>query len=131
MKISSHIVKILFLIILFTSSCSPNRLYSPKPFAITKSTNQDKVKLAILEVLNKRKWKVKKELLEFIEAKRRDKQYNATIRIHFDRRQVRIRYFDSENLNYIFEDKVRKIHPKYNKWIKVLEKDLLRTLKDV
>lgn len=52
--------------------------------------------------------------------------YSATVNIHYDSRNVRIAYADSENLNY--DAKNKTIHGTYNRWVRSIEKRVRKNL---
>ncbi|MDQ7008232.1 MAG: hypothetical protein Q9Q40_13485 [Acidobacteriota bacterium] len=55
---------------------------------------------------------------DLIEATLRIRSHTLTVRIHFDKKQVRINYYDSINLNYRkYRSGAKNIHPNASKWM--------------
>ncbi len=58
------------------------------------------------------------------------RKHTATIRLLFDAKRVQIEYVESTNLGFK-DGKVKKIHNRYNFWIRTIEKDIkVRLSKD-
>jgi hypothetical protein len=83
---------------------------------------------AIKSALIERQWTIQEEENGVIEAKLFVRSHTAEIRIPFDKNYVNIQYISSTNLLYDEKQGVRHIHRNYNKWIKLLERDITNRL---
>jgi hypothetical protein len=83
---------------------------------------------AIKSALIEREWTIQREEGGVIEAKLFVRSHTAEIRIPFDKEYVNIQYVSSTNLLYDEKKGVRYIHRNYNKWIKLLERDITNRL---
>jgi hypothetical protein len=63
-----------------------------------------------------------------IEANIPVRSHAVEIRIPFDMQYIRIQYVSSTNLLYDEENGIKSIHRNYNKWIKLLERDIISRL---
>jgi hypothetical protein len=83
---------------------------------------------AIKSALIEREWTIQRVENGVIEAKLFVRSHTADIRIPFDKDYVHIQYVSSTNLLYDEKQGVKQIHRNYNKWIKLLERDITNRL---
>jgi hypothetical protein len=83
---------------------------------------------AIKSALVAREWTFQREENGVIEAKLFVRSHTADIRIPFDTEYVSIQYVSSTNLLYDEKHGIKYIHRNYNKWIKLLERDIANRL---
>jgi hypothetical protein len=83
---------------------------------------------AIKSALIAREWTVQREENGVIEAKLLVRSHTADIRIPFNKDSVYIQYVSSTNLLYDEKQGIKYIHRNYNKWIKLLERDIANRL---
>jgi hypothetical protein len=79
---------------------------------------------AIKSALIAREWTVQREENGVIEAKLFVRSHTADIRIPFNKDSINIQYVSSTNLLYDKKQGIKYIHRNYNKWIKLLERDI-------
>jgi hypothetical protein len=75
-----------------------------------------------------REWTFQREENGVIEAKLFVRSHTAEIRIPFETEYVNIQYVSSTNLLYDEKHGIKYIHRNYNKWIKLLERDIANRL---
>jgi hypothetical protein len=92
------------------------------------AVSMDDIARAIKSGLVAREWTVQREENGVIEAKLFVRSHTAEIRIPFDKEYVNIRYVSSTNLLYEEKQGIKHIHRNYNKWIKLLERDIASKL---
>jgi hypothetical protein len=83
---------------------------------------------AIKSGLIARDWTVQREENGVIEAKLFVRSHTADIRIPFNKDSINIQYVSSTNLLYDEKQGIKYIHRNYNKWIKLLERDIANRL---
>ena len=83
---------------------------------------------AIKSALIAREWTVQREENGVIEAKLFVRSHTADIRIPFNKDSIYIQYVSSTNLLYDEKQGIKYIHRNYNKWIKLLERDIANRL---
>ena len=83
---------------------------------------------AIKSGLVAREWTVQREENSVIEAKLFVRSHTAEIRIPFNKDYINIQYVSSTNLLYDEKNGIKYIHRNYNKWIKLLERDIANRL---
>jgi hypothetical protein len=83
---------------------------------------------AIKSALIAREWTVQREGNGVIEAKLFVRSHTADIRIPFNKDSINIQYISSTNLLYDEKHGNKYIHRNYNKWIKLLERDIFNRL---
>jgi hypothetical protein len=83
---------------------------------------------AIKSALITREWTVQREGNGVIEAKLLVRSHTADIRIPFNKNSINIQYISSTNLLYDEKQGIKYIHSNYNKWIKLLERDITNRL---
>jgi len=119
---------LIVLALLTTVSCTSKRMYTPNriiPATIT--ADQDQVKQAILKNLVARKWEVQRISPGLIQAQITVREeFHAEIDIEYSASFYKIVYRDSRELDY----KDGKIHKNYIRWVRLLDKGILRELRD-
>jgi hypothetical protein len=88
----------------------------------------EEIAKAIKSALIAREWTVQREESGVIEAKLFVRSHTADIRIPFNKDSVYIQYVSSTNLLYDERQGIKYIHRNYNKWIKLLERDISNRL---
>ena len=83
---------------------------------------------AIKSALIAREWTVQREENGVIEAKLFVRSHTADIRIPFNKDSINIHYVSSTNLLYDEKQGIKYIHRNYNKWIKLLEREITNRL---
>ncbi|EPL08782.1 hypothetical protein [Pseudomonas sp. CF161] len=119
---------LIVLALLTTVSCTSKRMYTPnRIIPATISADQDQVKQAILKNLVARKWEVQRISPGLIQAQITVRQeFHAEIDIEYSASFYKIVYRDSRDLDY----KDGKIHKNYIRWVRLLDKGILRELRD-
>ncbi|BCQ58832.1 hypothetical protein PBOI14_05820 [Pseudomonas sp. Boi14] len=93
----------------------------------TIQADQEQVKQAILKNLVARKWTVQRISPELIQAEITVRQqFHAEIDIQYSASYYKIVYRDSRDMDY----KDGKIHKNYIRWVRLLDKGILRELRD-
>jgi hypothetical protein len=115
--------------------CVPSRSFGSRVEPIYDATirvpataKMDDIAKAIKSALIAREWTMQREENGVIEAKLFVRSHTADIRIPFDKEYVHIQYVSSTNLLYDEKQGVKHIHRNYNKWIKLLERDITNRL---
>lgn len=119
---------LIVLALVTTVSCTSKRMYTPnRIIPATISADQDQVKQAILKNLVARKWEVQRISPGLIQAQITVRQeFHAEIDIEYSASFYKIVYRDSRDLDY----KDGKIHKNYIRWVRLLDKGILRELRD-
>jgi hypothetical protein len=92
------------------------------------AVKMEDVARAIKSGLVAREWTVQREENGVIEAKLFVRSHTADIRIPFDKEYVNFQYVSSTNLLFDEKHGIKYIHRNYNKWIKLLERDITSKL---
>ena len=88
--------------------------------------SEEKVKQAIVAALQKREWTVQRLSPQLVQAEITVRnQFYAAIDIRYTRNSYAITYRDSRDLGY----KDGKIHRNYNRWVSMLDRDILAGLR--
>jgi hypothetical protein len=88
--------------------------------------SEEKVKQAIVAALQKREWTVLRQSPQLVQAEITVRnQYYAAIDIRYTRNSYAITYRDSRDLGY----KDGKIHRNYNRWVSMLDRDIMAGLR--
>lgn len=104
-------------------------MYQPEPVKVWNGMNQRQVGDTIIQALTKRGWQVVSRTNGRITAKINRSRHEARIEVRYSRRQAKVSYLTSRELNYhVDETGQPRIHARYNKWIENIEKDLARAL---
>ena len=106
-------------------------LYNPDPIPVPYGKNLERVKSDIHKSLLDKGWLVKhlgpgRLEAKQIDAGRGDKVYAAAIDIQYDAKRVRIAYKESRGLDY--DKKKGEIDSRYTRWIRKLEKNVIKFL---
>lgn len=119
---------LIVLALLSVTACTSKRMYTPnRVIPATIQTDQEQVKQAILKNLVARKWTVQRISPELIQAEITVReQFHAEIDIQYSASYYKIVYRDSRDLDY----KDGKIHKNYIRWVRLLDKGILRELRD-
>ena len=104
-------------------------LYTPPTIVLPKSQNTATVRTKILQSLKRTGWIVEKNWAKTNQARAQRKTDIARVNIHYNNKNVNIKYHSSENLKYTMRDGGEAvIHRRYNGWVRLLERDLKRNL---
>lgn len=119
---------LIVLALLSVTACTSKRMYTPnRVISATIQADQEQVKQAILKNLVARKWTVQRISPELIQAEITVReQFHAEIDIQYSASYYKIVYRDSRDLDY----KDGKIHKNYIRWVRLLDKGILRELRD-
>ncbi|MCF5051658.1 hypothetical protein GIW50_11265 [Pseudomonas syringae] len=89
--------------------------------------SEEKIKQVIVAALQKREWTVQRLSPHLVQAEITVRnQFYAAIDIRYTRTSYAITYRDSRDLGY----KDGKIHRNYNRWISMLDRDILAGLRN-
>jgi hypothetical protein len=95
---------------------------------IPATAKMEDIAKAIKSALIAREWTVQREEHGLIEAKLFVRSHTADIRIPFNKDSIYIQYVSSTNLLYDEKQGIKYIHRNYNKWIRLLERDITNKL---
>jgi len=88
--------------------------------------SEEKIKQVIVAALQKREWTVLRQSPQLVQAEITVRnQYYAAIDIRYTRNSYAITYRDSRDLGY----KDGKIHRNYNRWVSMLDRDIMAGLR--
>ncbi|MFQ6348743.1 hypothetical protein ACQRBV_07020 [Pseudomonas sp. R11F] len=88
--------------------------------------SEEQVKQVIVNALQKREWTVQRLSPQLVQAEITVRnQFHAEIDIRYTRNSYAITYRDSRDLGY----KDGKIHRNYNRWVSMLDRDILAGLR--
>jgi hypothetical protein len=115
--------------------CVPGRSFGARvepiydaAIRVPATAKMEDIAKAIKSALIEREWTIQRVENGVIEAKLFVRSHTADIRIPFDKEYVHIQYVASTNLLYDEKQGVKHIHRNYNKWIKLLERDITNRL---
>ena len=116
------------LALLSTVACSSKRLLTPdRTLPVSIQADRAQMQQAIVKTLVARQWTVQKITPQRVQAQITVRgRYHAEIDIPYSANHYRIQYRDSSGLDY----KDGKIHKNYIRWVRLLDKGILRELKD-
>jgi hypothetical protein len=119
---------LIVLTLLSVAACTSKPLVTPdRTLPATLHADHEQMKQAILTTLVKRKWSVQRVGPDLVQAEITVRgQYHAEIDIPYTADHYQIKYRDSRELSY----KDGKIHKNYNRWVRLLDKGILRELRD-
>ncbi|HEY0290077.1 MAG TPA: hypothetical protein VGC62_24225 [Pseudomonas sp.] len=119
---------LIILALLSTAACTSKPIVTPnREVPATLQPDQAQMKQAILTTLVKRKWSVQRVSPDLIQAEITVRnQYHAEIDIVYTATHYQIKYRDSREMSYADG----KIHKNYNRWVRLLDKGILRELRD-
>lgn len=93
---------------------------------VSAQVSEEKVKQVIIAALQKREWTVLRQSPQLVQAEITVRnQYYAAIDIRYTRNSYAITYRDSRDLGY----KDGKIHRNYNRWVSMLDRDIMAGLR--
>ncbi|MBV4480185.1 hypothetical protein [Pseudomonas khavaziana] len=115
------------LALLTTAGCTSKPVLNPQhELPATGQVSEEKMKQAIVAALQKREWTVQRLGPQLVQAEITVRgQFYAAIDIRYSRNSYAITYRDSRDLGY----KDGKIHRNYNRWISMLDRDILAGLR--
>ncbi|ROM49878.1 hypothetical protein BK648_11850 [Pseudomonas poae] len=88
--------------------------------------SEEQVKQVIVNALQKREWTVQRLSPQLVQAEITVRnQFHAEIDVRYTRNSYAITYRDSRDLGY----KDGKIHRNYNRWVSMLDRDILAGLR--
>ena len=116
------------LALLTTVSCSSKRMLTPdRTLHASIQTDRAQMQQAIVKTLVARGWTVQKITPQLVQAQITVRgQYHAEIDIPYSANHYQIVYRTSSGLDY----ENGKIHKNYIRWVRLLDKGILRELKD-
>ena len=121
---SRFFVVLLLPILLLLMAARQAPLVDPDPIAIPAKVTDAQVAKSIRGALINRKWTVTDEKPGEIKSTLMLRDHKVRIDITWDKRQIQIKYVDSENLKYEVENGKRLIHKNYLGWINNLVSDI-------
>ena len=105
-------------------------MYVPEPIDVPAGVSAEIVHKAVRKALFDAEFSSRDIAAGHTEGKRikssSRNSYFAVVRVDYDSKVVRIRYKDSENLNYDAKDNT--IHSTYNRWVRNVERRIRRDL---
>ena len=115
------------LALLTTAGCTNKPVLNTQhELPATSQVREEKMKQAIVAALQKREWTVQRLSPQLVQAEITVRgQFYAAIDIRYTRNSYAITYRDSRDLGY----KDGKIHRNYNRWISMLDRDILAGLR--
>lgn len=118
----------LFAILLFSLAlvgCKTTQpIYNAKVVNSTTNLTDEKMEKAINRALITRGWRVVNQSDNKIIATINVRTHSAEVEILYDAKRFSINYLSSNNLDY--KPKKNGIHRNYNKWIKILENEIVK-----
>ncbi|HVJ61667.1 MAG TPA: hypothetical protein VM555_03035 [Tahibacter sp.] len=121
-------VLLLLPVLLMLMAARQAPLVDPDPIAIPAKITDAQVAKSIRGALINRKWTVTDEKPGEIKSTLMVRDHKVRIDITWDKRQIAIRYVDSENLKYEVENGKKLIHKNYLGWINNLVTDISANL---
>ncbi|KPA92450.1 MULTISPECIES: hypothetical protein [Pseudomonas] len=121
-------VVLIALALLVTAGCTSKKIITPTRTVTPEiQTSQEQMKQAILTTLVKRKWSVQRVNPSQIQAEITVREkFHVEIDINYSASGYNIAYRDSSGMDY----KDGKIHKNYIRWVRLLDKGILRELRD-
>lgn len=115
------------LALLTTAGCTNKPVLNPQhEVPADAQVGEAKMKQIIVNALQKREWTVQRLSPQLVQAEITVRgQYYAAIDIRYTRNSYAITYRDSRDLGY----KDGKIHRNYNRWVSMLDRDILAALR--
>jgi hypothetical protein len=116
------------LALLTTAGCTNKPVLNPQhEVPADAQVGEEKMKQIIVNALQKREWTVQRLSPQLVQAEITVRgQYYAAIDIRYTRNSYGITYRDSRDLGY----KDGKIHRNYNRWVSMLDRDILAALRN-
>jgi len=114
------------LALLTTAGCTTKPVLNPQhDLPADVQVSADKMRQTIVAALEKREWTVQRLSPQLIQAEITVRgQYHAEIDVRYTATHYAITYRDSRDLGY----KDGKIHRNYNRWVSMLDRDILAGL---
>ncbi|TSD79476.1 hypothetical protein FFI16_024590 [Pseudomonas sp. KBS0710] len=114
------------LALLTTAGCTNKPVLNTQhDLPVTAQLSEEKVKQVIVAALQKREWTVQRLSPQLVQAEITVRnQFHAEIDIRYTRNSYAITYRDSRDLGY----KDGKIHRNYNRWVSMLDRDIMAGL---
>ncbi|KWU50081.1 hypothetical protein [Pseudomonas palleroniana] len=115
------------LALLSTAGCTSKPVLNTQhDLAASPQVSEEQVKQVIVNALQKREWTVQRLSPQLVQAEITVRnQFYAQIDIRYTRNSYAITYRDSRDLGY----KDGKIHRNYNRWVSMLDRDILAGLR--
>lgn len=116
------------LALLTTAGCTSKPILNTQhDLPANTQASEEKVKQVIVAALQKREWTVQRLSPQLVQAEITVRnQFYAAIDIRYTRTGYAITYRDSRDLGY----KDGKIHRNYNRWVSMLDRDILAGLRN-
>ena len=120
-------VTLITLALLVTAGCTSKPILNTQHnLPADAQVSEEKMKTVIVNALQKREWTVQRLSPQLVQAEITVRnQYYAAIDIRYTRNSYAITYRDSRDLGY----KDGKIHRNYNRWVSMLDRDILAGLR--
>ena len=114
------------LALLTTAGCTNKPVLNTQhDLPVTAQLSEAKIKQVIVAALQKREWTVQRLSPQLVQAEITVRnQFHAEIDIRYTRTSYAITYRDSRDLGY----KDGKIHRNYNRWVSMLDRDIMAGL---
>ncbi|WLH85265.1 hypothetical protein [Pseudomonas sp. FP2338] len=114
------------LALLTTAGCTNKPVLNTQhDLPVTAQLSEEKIKQVIVAALQKREWTVQRLSPQLVQAEITVRnQFHAEIDIRYTRTSYAITYRDSRDLGY----KDGKIHRNYNRWVSMLDRDIMAGL---
>ncbi|AHC33069.1 hypothetical protein A7317_01970 [Pseudomonas fluorescens] len=115
------------LALLTTAACTSKPVLNTQhDLPANAQVSEEKIKQVIVAALQKREWSVQRLSPQLVQAEITVRnQFYAAIDIRYTRNSYAITYRDSRDLGY----KDGKIHRNYNRWVSMLDRDILAGLR--
>ncbi|MFL1418476.1 hypothetical protein ACI77M_20065 [Pseudomonas fildesensis] len=119
---------LIILALLTTAGCTSKPVLNTQhDLPANAQVSEEKIKQVIVAALQKREWTVQRLSPQLVQAEITVRnQFYAAIDIRYTRNSYAITYRDSRDLGY----KDGKIHRNYNRWINMLDRDILAGLRN-
>ena len=119
-------VTLITLTLLVTAGCTSKPILNTlHDLPANAQVSEEKMKAVIVNALQKREWTVQRLSPQLVQAEITVRnQYYAAIDIRYTRNSYAITYRDSRDLGY----KDGKIHRNYNRWVSMLDRDIMAGL---
>ncbi|OIN43586.1 hypothetical protein BLL37_18370 [Pseudomonas azotoformans] len=121
-------VTLITLALLVTAGCTSKPILNTQhDLPANAQVSEEKMKMVIVNALQKREWTVQRLSPQLVQAEINVRnQYYAAIDIRYTRNSYAITYRDSRELGY----KDGKIHRNYNRWVSMLDRDIMAGLRN-
>lgn len=115
------------LALLTTAGCTSKPILNTQhELPVANQVSEEKMKTVIINALQKREWTVQRLSPQLVQAEINVRnQYYAAVDIRYTRNSYAITYRDSRDLGY----KDGKIHRNYNRWVSMLDRDIMAALR--